>query len=102
MLQLGYSLPSHSETKDSISLSCEGKLVSRGEASIQLGLLLLCVCLLPTLSQLYANWAGQEEGVFVPPEVLTLFCAFSFVLFLQAFPFLLSLATTILYSFFLF
>ena len=102
MLQLSYNSVLFWQAKDNTSLRCEGGLTQKGEASIHLGLLLLCVYLLPTLSQPYANWAGQEEGGFVPPEVLTLFCAFSFVLFLQAFPFLCLLATTILYSFFLF
>ena len=47
-----------------------------------------------------ANWASQEGGVFVLPEVLTLVCRFSFVPFSSAFPFLCLLATTILDSFF--
>ena len=50
----------------------------------------------------YANWASQEGVVFVSPEVLTLVCGFSFVPFLQAFPFLCLLTTAIFYSFFLF
>ena len=45
---------------------------------------------------------SQEGGVFVSPEVLTLVHGFSFVPFLQAFPFLCLLATTILDSFSLF
>ena len=51
---------------------------------------------------LYANWTGQEGGVFVSPEVLTPVCGFSFLPFSWAFPFLCLLATTILDYFFLF
>ena len=68
----------------------------------RLGFLLLCVCLLPALSLPYANWPGQEGGVFVSHEVLTSACGFSFVPFSRAFSFLWLLATTILDSFFLF
>ena len=78
------------------------RAASKGETSIHLGFLLLFTCLLPTLSLPYANWAAQEGGMFVSPEVFTLFCAFSFVLSLQTFTFLCLLATTILDSFFFF
>ena len=40
------------------------------------------------LSLPYANWASQEGGMFVSPEVLTPVCGFSFVPFLRVFPFL--------------
>ena len=43
-------------------------------------------CLLPP-SLPYANWASQEGGVFVSPEVLTPVHGFSFVPFSQAFLF---------------
>ena len=33
-----------------------------------------------------ANWASQEGGMFVSPEVLTPVCGFSFVPFLRVFP----------------
>ena len=54
------------------------------------------------LSLPYANWASQEGGMFVSPEVLTPVLGFSFVPFLWIFPFLCLLATTILDSFSLF
>ena len=84
------------------TLEVWGWAAPKREVSICLGFLLLCVCPLSTFSLPYANRAGQEGGVFVSPEVLTLFCGFSFVLFSQAFPFLCLLATTVLDSFFLF
>ena len=54
------------------------------------------------LSWTYANWANQEAGVLDSPEGLTPVCRFSFVSFLQAFPFLCLLGIAILDSFFLF
>ena len=54
------------------------------------------------LSRTYANWANQEAGVLDSPEGLTPVCRFSFVSFLQAFPFLCLLGIAILDSFFLF
>ena len=94
VLQFSYSLEFYSASK--------GWADPKGEVPISLGFLLLYICLLPTLSLPYANWAGQEGGVFVSPEVLTPVLGFSFVPFLQAFLFLCLLDTTILDSFFLF
>lgn len=61
----------------------------KGEALLlwlPLGFLLVCFVSSP-LSRPYANWASQEGGVFVSPDVLIPICRFSFVLFLWAFPF---------------
>ena len=68
----------------------------KGKASICLGFLLLYVCLFSTLSLPHENWASQEGGMFVSPEVLTLVRGFSFFLLSQAFLYLCLLATAIL------
>ena len=65
VLQLGYSSEFYSASKGKYNLEVWRWADPKGEASIHLGFLLLCVCLLPTLSLPYANWASQEEGVFV-------------------------------------
>ena len=80
------------------TLEVWGWATPKGEVSVCLGFILLCVCHLSTFSPPYANCAGM----FVSPEVLTLFRGFSSVLFSRAFPFLCLLVTAILDSFFLF
>ena len=68
---------------------------------LSLSWLPLFICVVSSLLILpYANWASQEGGMFVSPEVLTLVCGFSLVPLLQAFPFLCLLTTAILDSFF--
>ena len=83
------------QTKDSTPFRHEGGPTIEEKPQSWLPLF----CLLPP-SLTCANWASQEGGVFVLPEVLTLVCRFSFVPFSSAFPFLCLLATTILDSFF--
>ena len=90
VLQLGYSSEFYSASKGKYTLEAWRWADPKGEASIPLGFLLLYVCLLPTLSLPYANWASQEGGLFLSPEVLSPVCRYSFVPFLQAFPLPLS------------
>ena len=98
--QLGYSSVLFSKQRK-IILEAWGQASLKEEASIHLHFLLSFICLLP-LGLPYANWVSQEVGVFVSPEVLTGIRGFSFVPFLQTFPFLCLLGTAILDSFFLF
>ena len=93
VLQLSYNSVLFWQAKDNTSLRCEGGLTQKGEASIHLGFLFSNVFVCSPLSLPYANWASKEGSMFVSPEVLTPVHGFSFVPFLQAFPFLCLLAT---------
>ena len=89
------------QAKDSTPLRHEGGLTQKERPqSVLASSFYSCVSSL--LSLPYANWASQEGGMFVSPEVLTPVLGFSFVPFLWIFPFLCLLATTILDSFSLF
>ena len=90
------------QAKESTPSRREGGLISKERPQSVLASSFHMFVSYPTLSLPHANWASQEGGMFVSPEVLTLVHGFSFVPFLQAFPFLCLLATTILDSFFLF
>ena len=66
------------QAKDSTPSRCEsGPTPKERPQSVLLCLFIHFVFSL--LSLLYANWASQEVGVFVSPEVLTLVHGFSFV-----------------------
>ena len=58
----------------------------RGELNPSWFPLFICFVSSP-LSLPYANWASQEGGTFVSPEVLTPVCGIPFVPFLPTFPF---------------
>ena len=90
------------QAKESTPSRREGGLISKERPQSVLDSSFHMFVSYPSLSLPHANWASQEGGMFVSPEVLTLVHGFSFVPFLQAFPFLCLLATTILDSFFLF
>ena len=75
LLQLFYSA-----SKRKYTLKALERVDPKGGAPVHPGFLLLYVCLLPSLSLPYANWTGQEGGVFVSPEVLTP-CPWIFLLF---------------------
>ena len=92
----------YSTSKGQYTLEALGQADPKGETSICLGFLLLYVCLLPALSLPYANWAGQEGGVFVSHEVIILVHWYSCVAFSLAFSFLCLIPTAILNSFLLF
>ena len=77
-----------------------GRADPKGETSVCLGFLFLCVVSSPTEPALCRSGWPQEGGVFVSPAGLTLVHGFCFVPFSQAFPFLCLLATAILDSFF--
>ena len=102
VLQLSYSSEFYLARKGNYTLEIWRQADPKGEASICLGFFLLYVCLLFTLSLPYANWVSQEGGLFVWPELLSPVGRYSFVPFLQAFPFLCLLATAFLDSFFLY
>ena len=101
VLQLGYSWEFYLADKGWYTLKTWGQADPKGEASVCLGFLLLYICLFHTLSLPSANWGGQEVGVLVSLEVLIPVCGFSFVPFLQLFPFLCLLASAVLDSFLL-
>ena len=83
------------QAKDSTPSRCDGRHTPKEKPQSVLASFFY-VCLFSTLSLPHANWASQEGGMFVSPEVLTLVCGFSFFLLSQAFLYLCLLATAIL------
>ena len=97
LLQLSFTW----QAKDSSLLRHEGRLIQKERPQSILASSFYSF-VSSRLSRTYANWANQEAGVLDSPEGLTPVCRFSFVSFLQAFPFLCLLGIAILDSFFLF
>ena len=83
------------QAKDSTPSRCDGRHTPKEKPQSVLASFFY-VCLFSTLSLPHANWASQEGGMFVSPEVLTLVRGFSFFLLSQAFLYLCLLATAIL------
>ena len=75
-------------SKGQYTLKAWEQVDPKGKALVCLGFLLLYICLLPALSLPYANWNGQEGGLFVSLEVLISFrLAFLLFHFCGLFPF---------------
>ena len=74
------------QAKDSTPSRHKGRLTPKERPQSVLASSFYMFVSSPTLSLPYANWASQEGGMFVSPEVLIPVCGFSFILFLLAFP----------------
>ena len=76
------------QAKDSTPSRHEGRLTPEEKPQSVLASSFYTFVSSPTLNLPYANWASQEWGMFVSPEVLIPACVFSFILFSLTFPFL--------------